>query len=173
MPVGTKVLPKTTAFWDTAMYNFVEIDRRFRGAYCLHRQSVICQKADISILTAMRTWSHTKNCSLLHIFRIGYWSNYHPLQQGFSTGVPRNPRVPRDVARGSARDRDWKKIKHLFLNLLAKINRSTEKYHFLFKRELTVIIGLLYVQVTDHANLPWAVDIIIFMQGFPEIWKLF
>jgi hypothetical protein len=30
---------------------------------------------------------------------------YH-LGQGFSTGVPRNPRVPRDVAGGSARDRD-------------------------------------------------------------------
>jgi hypothetical protein len=25
-----------------------------------------------------------------------------PLEQGFSTGVPRNPRVPRDIARGSA-----------------------------------------------------------------------
>jgi hypothetical protein len=38
---------------------------------------------------------------------------------------------------------------------------------------LTVIIGLLYLQLTDHANVPWAVDIIIFMQGFPETWKLF
>jgi hypothetical protein len=49
----------------------------------------------------------------------------YPIAQGFSTGVPRDPRVPRDVARGSARDRDWKN-KHSFLNLLAKINRSTE-----------------------------------------------
>jgi hypothetical protein len=38
---------------------------------------------------------------------------------------------------------------------------------------LTIIIGLLYLQLTDHANVPWAVDIIIFMQGFPETWKLF
>jgi hypothetical protein len=59
------------------------------------------------------------------------------------------------------------------LNLLAKINRSTEKYHSLLKRALTIIIGLLYLQLTDHANVPWAVGIIIFMQGFPETWKLF
>jgi hypothetical protein len=32
--------------------------------------------------------------------------HYMVLDQGFSTGVSRNPRVPRDVARGSARDRD-------------------------------------------------------------------
>jgi hypothetical protein len=88
------------------------------------------------------------------------------LDQGFSTGVPR------DVARGSARDRNWKK-KHRFLNLLAKINRSTEKHHSLLKRALTVIIALLYLQLTEHANVPWAVDIIIFMQGFPQTWKLF
>jgi hypothetical protein len=35
--------------------------------------------------------------------------------------------------RGSARDRD-EKTKNRFLNLLAKINRSTEKYHSLLKR---------------------------------------
>jgi hypothetical protein len=87
------------------------------------------------------------------------------LVQGFSGGVPRNPS-------GSARSRDWKN-KHRFLNLLAKINRSREKYHSLLKRALTIIIGLLYLKVTDHANVPWAVDIIIFMQGFPETWKLF
>jgi hypothetical protein len=87
------------------------------------------------------------------------------LDQGFSTGVPR------DVARGSARGSDWKKNR--FLNLLVKINRSTEKkYHSLLKTALTIIIGLLYLQLTDHANVPWAVDI-FFMQGFPETWKLF
>jgi hypothetical protein len=58
--------------------------------------------------------------------------------------------------------------KHRFFNLLAKINRSTEKYHSPLKRALTIIIGLLYLQLTDHANVPLAVDIIIFMQGFPE-----
>jgi hypothetical protein len=66
-----------------------------------------------------------------------------------------------------------KKNKHRFLNLLAKVNRSTEKYHSLLKRALAVIIGLLYLQLTDHANVPLAVDIIIFMQGFPETSKLF
>jgi hypothetical protein len=92
------------------------------------------------------------------------------LKQGFSTGVPQ------DVTRGSARDHDWKKINILFLNLLAKINRSTEKYHSLLKRALTIIIiiiGLLYLQLTDHAYVPWAVDIKFFMKGFPETWKLF
>jgi hypothetical protein len=46
------------------------------------------------------------------------------------------------------------KNKHLFLNLLAKINRSTEKYNYLLKRALTIIIVLLYLQLTDHANVP-------------------
>jgi len=27
-----------TAVWDTAPYSLVEVDRRFRGAYCLHYQ---------------------------------------------------------------------------------------------------------------------------------------
>jgi hypothetical protein len=39
-------------------------------------------------------------------------------------------------------------------NKLAKINRSTEKYHSLLKGALTIIIGLLYLQLTDHANVP-------------------
>jgi hypothetical protein len=63
--------------------------------------------------------------------------------------------------------------KKSFFTLLAKIYRSTEKYHSLLKRASTIIIGLLYLQLTDHANVRWAVDIIIFMQGFPETWKLF
>jgi hypothetical protein len=74
--------------------------------------------------------------------------------------------------RGSARDRDWKKNKHRFLNLLAKINRSTENYNSLLKTALTIIIGLLYLQLSDHANVTWAVHI-IFMQGLPDNWKLF
>jgi hypothetical protein len=44
--------------------------------------------------------------------------------------------------------------------------------HSLLKRALTIVIGLLYLQLTDHANVPSAVDIIIFIQGFPETWKL-
>jgi hypothetical protein len=69
------------------------------------------------------------------------------IDQGFSTGVPR------DVARGSARDL-IETNEHRFLNLLAKINRCTEKYHSLLKRALTIIFGLLYLQLTDHANVP-------------------
>jgi hypothetical protein len=89
---------------------------------------------------------------------------------------------PGFLNRGSARcrygfrDRSWlKKINIVCFNLLAKINRSAEKYHSLLKRALTIIIGLVrvYLQLTDHANVPWAVDIIIFMQGFPETWKVF
>jgi hypothetical protein len=30
---------KTTAFWDTAPCRLVEVDRRFRDAYCLHHRS--------------------------------------------------------------------------------------------------------------------------------------
>jgi hypothetical protein len=31
---------KMTVFWNVAPCNLVEIDRRFRGAYCLHHQGV-------------------------------------------------------------------------------------------------------------------------------------
>jgi hypothetical protein len=62
------------------------------------------------------------------------------LEQGFSTGVPREILI--------------EKNKHRFLDLLAKINRSTEKYNSLLKIALTIIIGLLYLQLTDHANVP-------------------
>jgi hypothetical protein len=62
------------------------------------------------------------------------------LDQGFSTGVPRDIVIA--------------KKKHRFLKLLAKINRPTEKYYSLLKRALAIIIGLLYLQLTDHANVP-------------------
>jgi hypothetical protein len=42
---------KKTAFWDTALYSLVEVDRRFRGAYCLQNQDM---KA-IFVLAAVRT----------------------------------------------------------------------------------------------------------------------
>jgi hypothetical protein len=61
------------------------------------------------------------------------------LDQGFSTGVPREIAIEK---------------KNRFLKLLAKINRSTEKYNSVLKRALTIIIGLLYLQLTDHANVP-------------------
>jgi hypothetical protein len=47
--------------------------------------------------TATEIWGCLQTC-LVIIEKI--------VDRGFSTGVPRNPKVPRDVARGSARDRD-------------------------------------------------------------------
>jgi hypothetical protein len=29
---------KIIAFWDTAPFSLIEVNGRFRGAYCLHRQ---------------------------------------------------------------------------------------------------------------------------------------
>jgi hypothetical protein len=72
---------------------------------------------------------------------------HNSLVQGFSTGVPRNPRVPRDVDRGSAKI-VIEKNKHIFFNLFAKINRSTEKYHSLLKTAFTIIVGLLLITLT-------------------------
>jgi hypothetical protein len=60
----------------------------------------------------------------------------------------------RDMSLGVPREIVIEKNKHRFFILLAKINRSTEKYHSLLKRALTIIIGLLYLQLTDHANVP-------------------
>jgi hypothetical protein len=34
----------TQVFWDTAPCSLVEVDRRFRGEYCLHRQSLPLRK---------------------------------------------------------------------------------------------------------------------------------
>ena len=41
------------------------------------------------------------------------------------------------------------------------------------RKELTAIIGLLYPQFINHTNILCSVDKIIFMQGFPEICKIF
>jgi hypothetical protein len=60
----------------------------------------------------------------------------------------------REMSLGVPREIVIEQINIVFLNLMAKINRSTEKYHSLLKRALTIIIGLLYVQLTDHANVP-------------------
>jgi hypothetical protein len=70
--------------------------------------------------------------------------------------------VPREIVIEKNKHRFFLKLR---ANKLAKINRFTEKYHSLLKRALTIIIGLLYLELTEHAN---ALDIIIFMQGFPE-----
>ena len=37
-------------------------------------------------------------------YKVGHNIIYYCLMQCFSTGVPRNPRVPQEVARGSARN---------------------------------------------------------------------
>jgi hypothetical protein len=66
-------------------------------------------------------------------------TNGDSIYQGFPTGVPREIVI--------------EKKNTSFFNL-AKINRSTEKYHSLLKRALTIIIGLLYLQLTNHANVP-------------------
>jgi hypothetical protein len=36
--VLTEASMKFTVFWDVAPCSHVEVDRRFRGAYCLHHQ---------------------------------------------------------------------------------------------------------------------------------------
>jgi hypothetical protein len=35
-PTGAISVKNMTAFWDTASCSLVEVDRRFRGTYCLH-----------------------------------------------------------------------------------------------------------------------------------------
>jgi hypothetical protein len=56
------------------------------------------------------------------------------LVQGFSTGVPLNPRVQRDVVRGSARDRDWKKINIVF-ELVGQNKQIHRKNIILYSKE--------------------------------------
>jgi hypothetical protein len=71
---------------------------------------------------------------------------------------------------GSARDRDWKK-KTSFFELVSQ-NKQIHRKILSTQRALTVIIGLLYLQLTDHVNVPWAVDIIFLCRGSlrPEIY---
>jgi hypothetical protein len=40
--VLTAASVKMTAVWDIASCSLVEVDRRFRGTYCLHRQGDDC-----------------------------------------------------------------------------------------------------------------------------------
>jgi hypothetical protein len=35
-----KAASMMTAVWDIALFSLVEVNRRFRGAYCLHHQDV-------------------------------------------------------------------------------------------------------------------------------------
>jgi hypothetical protein len=64
-----------------------------------------------------------------------------------------NKKIKKKIKIKKLKNQQQKK-QHRCLNLLAKINRSTEKYHYLLKRALTIIIGLLYLQPTDQANVP-------------------
>jgi hypothetical protein len=41
--VLAEVSMKVTALWDVAPFSVVEIDRRFRSAYCSMRLSKVCQ----------------------------------------------------------------------------------------------------------------------------------
>jgi hypothetical protein len=50
---------KMIAFCDISPCSLVELERRFRGAYCLHHLSTMSQKAVIFILAAVRTWNVT------------------------------------------------------------------------------------------------------------------
>jgi hypothetical protein len=40
---------KTAVFWDVAPCSLVEIDRRFRGAYCLHQGSLMMEALSTSV----------------------------------------------------------------------------------------------------------------------------
>jgi hypothetical protein len=68
---------------------------------------------------------------------MGYVNIINQLKQGYSTGV-------REMSLGVPREVVTEKNIHRFLNLLAKINRSTEKYNSLLKRALTIIISTTY-----------------------------
>jgi hypothetical protein len=37
-PQRTEAVVKMTAFWDVVPWSLVEVDRRFRSAYCLHHR---------------------------------------------------------------------------------------------------------------------------------------
>jgi hypothetical protein len=50
---------KMTTLWDTAPCSFVEVDRRFRGAYCvcINKTTTISQNSVIFIFAAVRICS--------------------------------------------------------------------------------------------------------------------
>jgi hypothetical protein len=101
------------------------------------------------------SWDETiiaRNCSearrnVIFTFYVTFYSRVS--QPGF-----RGTLGSHEMSLGVPQEIVIEKNKHSFLNLLAKINRSTEKYHSLLKIALVIIIGLLYLQLTDHANVP-------------------
>jgi hypothetical protein len=76
------------AFWDTAPCGLVELDRRFRGAYCLHHRDqyaslkrrstttrphgVISQKALISIMIRVLIYG----CGMWESFILGKYTGW-------------------------------------------------------------------------------------------------
>jgi hypothetical protein len=62
---------KTKAFIDTAPCSVVEVDQRFRDAYCLYHQGTsrqrgtMSQKAVIFITAAVRTWNLTQKLRMI------------------------------------------------------------------------------------------------------------
>jgi hypothetical protein len=64
---------KVTVFWDTAPCSLVEVERRFRGAYCLHHQGdLIALEAERVLDTSVNFYeikrrSILKDCRLLLI----------------------------------------------------------------------------------------------------------
>jgi hypothetical protein len=54
MIVANSKQMKMTLFWDVAKCSLVEIDRRFRDAYCLLYQGATSQRTVIFILAAVR-----------------------------------------------------------------------------------------------------------------------
>jgi hypothetical protein len=71
MHLHDKIPTEMTAFWHTTLCSLVKVDRRFKGAYCLHQgddypddgdmsatsrlQCIIPQMAAIFIIAAART----------------------------------------------------------------------------------------------------------------------
>jgi hypothetical protein len=54
-------------FWDVAPCSLVEIDRRFRGAYCLHHQG------DVGPHTHSRILPHSLECVEMFIISLPYF----------------------------------------------------------------------------------------------------
>jgi hypothetical protein len=64
-----------TAFWDTAPYSLVEVDRRFNGAFCLHHQSDD-RPDDGGIFAGETLKSHTVNNFVLRLTTVSTWRRF-------------------------------------------------------------------------------------------------
>jgi hypothetical protein len=113
------------------------------------------------VLNLLRTLSSSdppawrQSLSDIYIFQIHYSRVPQPGFREMSLGVPREIVI--------------EKNKHRFLNLLAKINRSTENSILYSKWHWQLLLDYYIYNLLITLD----VDIIIFMQGVPETWKLF